>query len=590
MIVSAFRPSVGLLFLLLLAACVDGGDGGARPVGAGAASPREPAIATPRRSSADIRPLEVPPPAPVRPGCGDHRLLVTVETDAFGVGLRVKGPAGVVDLVWSLSGPGLAYAPTPPAPRLFNIDDREAFGIEDNREGEPVEAAFLLLVSGLRSGRRLELEMGQEGIGPAGTRIVVADLPDRRRPPRELAAFRFTGEYRTVELDLCDAPSLSLPAAGEPVLPPRVVAFYYPWWGTTAKPDPPDRCSGDSFGWLAEEGGVRTLGTGHLPIFRDGRRTIYRETVCWQYVRDDHGRRGWIYDVREPRFLAEQMRLAAAHGIDAFAVSTHGDNPEEMAFLERTALPAAEKAGFRIAALYEAPETGWSYDDGTDIAKVGRHLRDIVEILAASPTALTVDRDGRRRVVVFVDVMSLVRFPEPGSWDAVRAIVDDAGVPYFLWSGPGAFPWVFESGFDGVYHDLDVIETLEPPLGLAPYALRDERRLAYRVTVRTARERGLAVALPVVPGWEGFERYRPPDYVPLPRDYGAPGDLGRYYRVRWEDALEPFPDWVVITSWNEWVEGTEVEPSDDHPPSRYDYLEATRRYACRWRDVPGCAR
>jgi hypothetical protein len=132
------------------------------------------------------------------------------------------------------------------------------------------------------------------------------------------------------------------------------------------------------------------------------------------------------------------------------------------------------------------------------------------------------------------------------------------------------------------------VETIEAPLGLPPYALRDERRLAYRGAAWAARERGMALALPVVLGWEGAEAIRGPEDIQLPRDYGAPGEYGTYYRVRWEDALEQSPDWIVITSWNEWVEGTELEPSDTYPPSRFDYLEATWQYACRWRVDDGC--
>ena len=167
-------------------------------------------------------------------------------------------------------------------------------------------------------------------------------------------------------------------------------------------------------------------------------------------------------------------------------------------------------------------------------------------------------------------------------WATVRAEIDGAGVPYFLFSGPSAFTQVFTAGLDGVFNDLEVIETFEIPLELPAYALRDERRLAYRATAWMAREQGMPFALPVVLGWD-TAIVRPGDSAVIPRDYGAPGDDSKYYRVRWEDALEQFPDWVVITSWNEWAEGTEIEPSDVYPPSRFNYLVATREYAARWR-------
>jgi len=40
-------------------------------------------------------------------------------------------------------------------------------------------------------------------------------------------------------------------------------------------------------------------------------------------------------------------------------------------------------------------------------------------------------------------------------------------------------------------------------------------------------------------------------------------DGGQFYKNRWNDALSLQPDWISITSWNEWHEGTEIEPSKE---------------------------
>ncbi len=536
--------------------------------------------------SAALLPLSAraAPADPVRAGCGDYRLIVTVETDALGVGVRVSGPPNVVDVVWNLSGPGLGVE-LDAAPRVFNEDNREIFGVEANEAHEPIEAAFVLLVSGVQAGQRLQLEMGHEGAGPLGTWVKVSNARDDV-PGEELARFQVTSEYQAVSVDLCaSAPMPPLEPTPAP-LPPRVLAFFYPWWGTVAEPQGPYTCSGDAFGWVREvEGQVRFV-TAHTPIFQDGERTIYTQTACWMQWTDDTGRSGWLYDVSEVNFLAEQMQLARQNGIDGFLVSVHGDNTYEMDYLQNIALPTAAQADFLVGALYERPEGaefgGWSFDEATDIALVGGHLRRLVEMLAQSPAALRLeDAQGVEKVVIFVDPAVVARFTTPEQWAAIRALVDEAGIPYALWGGPAAFTQVFLGGFDGVFNDLEVIETYEPALGLPPYALRDERRLAYRATAWTARELGMYYALPVVLGWGPSPVH--PQETSIPRDYGFPGDDGAYYRVRWEDATENDPHWVVITSWNEWAEATEIEPSDVYPPSRYDYLGATARYACRWR-------
>lgn len=578
------------ILALLLAAC--GGEEppetlpeeGPPPAEAGNPAPPVPDIQAARAPDpqAGMPPLERPAPAPIRPGCGDYRLLVTIETDAVFAGMRVGLPEQALQLGWRLSGPGLAYSDPPITPYAFF--DEDTFLIDANDDRQALQARFLLIVTGVQQGQTLQLELGQGDPGENGTRITIANTLDGwENPGPTLFDAQVTEEYQTAALDLCAADPMPLPEPAA-ALPPRLLAFYYQWWRSEEE----FGCGEDPYAWRRELNGQWLLSTGHTPIFQDGDEVIYRETACWQQVTDDAGRSGWIYDQQDARFVAEQMALAKAYGLDGFAVSVNGDEPRELRFLAEAALPAAQQIGFWVAPLYEPPNSGWEYDMQADIKKVGTHLRKVLEAVGQHPAALTISRDGEEQVVIFVDGVVLQRFPDAESWAAIRAIADQAGVPYFLWSGPGETAWVFESGFEGIYHDLDVEETQESPLGLSPYALRDRRRLAYRASAWAARERGLPLALPVVTGWEGAQVFRTEEYVPLPRDYGAPGEYGTYYRVRWEDALEQFPDWIVVTSWNEWAEGTEIEPSDTYPPSRFDYLQATWAYACAWRGEKEC--
>jgi hypothetical protein len=48
-------------------------------------------------------------------------------------------------------------------------------------------------------------------------------------------------------------------------------------------------------------------------------------------------------------------------------------------------------------------------------------------------------------------------------------------------------------------------------------------------------------------------------------------DNGRYYDRQWQAAIDLRADWVVVTSWNEWMENTQIESS-----VRYGDLYATR--------------
>ncbi len=585
------RPTLSVLLLALvlfalpLAACGAGTEESSPPSGVEPPSVESLASVQPARTpdpQASVPSLQLPEAGPIRPGCGDYRLLVTIESDASFAAIRALLPEGALQLGWRLSGPGLAYSDPPPTPYAFF--DEDIFFIDANDDREMVQARFLWLITGMQPGQMLQLELGQGEPGETGTRITVDNtVGGWETPGPRLLDAPVTGEYQAVTLDLCAAEPMPLP---EPVaaLPPRVLAFYYQWWRSEEE----YACGEDPYAWRRERDGQWLISTGHTPISQEGQEAIYQETRCWRQVTDDAGRQGWVYDQADVRFVAEQMALAKAYGLDGFAVSVNGDEPRELRFLAESALPAAERVGFRVAPLYEPPNSGWEYDLQADIEKVGGHLKKVLQAVGGHPAALTVTKEGQEAVMVFVDGVVLQRFPDPASWAAIRAIADQAGVPYFLWSGPGEVAWVFESGFHGLYNDLDVEETQESPLGLPPYALRDRRRLAYRASAWAARERNMPLALPVVLGWEGARAFWDEEYVPLARDYGAPGDFGRYYRTRWEDALEPFPDWILVTSWNEWAEGTELEPSDTYPPSRFDYLQATWQYACRWRGGDGC--
>ena len=55
---------------------------------------------------------------------------------------------------------------------------------------------------------------------------------------------------------------------------------------------------------------------------------------------------------------------------------------------------------------------------------------------------------------------------------------------------------------------------------------------------------------------------------------------GEFYRRTFQGAIDSKPDWIVITSFNEWLEGTQIEPS-----KRYgrQYLDLTRTLADRFR-------
>jgi hypothetical protein len=58
---------------------------------------------------------------------------------------------------------------------------------------------------------------------------------------------------------------------------------------------------------------------------------------------------------------------------------------------------------------------------------------------------------------------------------------------------------------------------------------------------------------------------------------------GDFYDNSWTAAVGSNPDWISITSWNEWAEGSQVESSQGYGDY---YLDLTRQYAHSWKGIP----
>jgi len=62
--------------------------------------------------------------------------------------------------------------------------------------------------------------------------------------------------------------------------------------------------------------------------------------------------------------------------------------------------------------------------------------------------------------------------------------------------------------------------------------------------------------------------------------YIVPRDNGTTYSTSWSAAIASQPDWVTITSFNEWYEGAMIEPSVTYGTK---YLTETLQYTQQWR-------
>ena len=58
---------------------------------------------------------------------------------------------------------------------------------------------------------------------------------------------------------------------------------------------------------------------------------------------------------------------------------------------------------------------------------------------------------------------------------------------------------------------------------------------------------------------------------------------GSVYDEQWGRPIDAGADWVIVTSWNEWWENTEIEPGERYGTT---YLERTRAWADAFKAAP----
>ena len=277
------------------------------------------------------------------------------------------------------------------------------------------------------------------------------------------------------------------------------------------------------------------------------------------------------YESSDPVDLARVMSESRAAGIDGLVVSWAGKDFNDRIDHRRmvTCLTAAASAGTTIAALFEATVANPQHEDGlADPETVFHWLTDIVDLYAPNPAYLKVD--GRPVVMVY----AAQRMSQAGWQEAVSRLRATGRDVLLIGEGINATRL---GALDGLFYyasneyqgdqifDFDRTQSLS----VRTYHLLPGDTGKRRTWVAT-----------VSPGYD--DRQLKDGRVPRTSDR----DNGRYYDRQWQSAIDMRADWVVITSWNEWMENTQIEPS-----VRYGelYVKLTKMWADRFRRRQGAA-
>lgn len=326
----------------------------------------------------------------------------------------------------------------------------------------------------------------------------------------------------------------------------KVLTFYYPWYGTPWGPSDTD----DWHGW----GGER-----HDPDWvHQGRREI-----CAVDSPLDGP-----YDSLSDETIRRHIHEAELASIDGFIVSWWGfdDVPGARTLPARAIEKLLELAPteFDVTVYHETVD----YDDDRSVEETAvTDIERLVDEYGDDPSWLTVDGSP----VVFEYGRVLGEFERHGkgidSWHHVREQFDADGYD----------PFLVGDTFDPEY--LDVFDGLHTynPTGMIIQG--EDVTAAYQVAAAAAHEQHKLFAGTTLPGYDDrILSGRTRDgagYLLVPREDG-----GRYEKT-WNAVERADADWALVTSWNEWYEGSTIEPAREYG---FDYVDLTSQYAESFRD------
>lgn len=287
-----------------------------------------------------------------------------------------------------------------------------------------------------------------------------------------------------------------------------------------------------------------------LALFSAGFATmdgVHGEWVGWRQGRTNYGAlnapQGGPYDSLDEALLRNQIQLALQAGIDAFVCLWPGPGSIEDQVVAML-LDLATESDFQIGFYIEDQFIG----RGDDLRYLHERYSDHEAILRMGALPVLIfERNMQRSVDIARDLREL----------------SVEGIEFF-------------AVLDGI--DLQKAGTLD---GVSINTLRMERGEAFdllAIPEKMARAALHAEALGEI-------------YVATVH----PGGLGRLpngdqfivernetntYRMLWDSALACDPDWILLRSFNLWLEGTEIEPSEQYGST---YLALTRQFAEEWK-------
>lgn len=287
----------------------------------------------------------------------------------------------------------------------------------------------------------------------------------------------------------------------------KVLAFYYTWYGSP-------EVSGKWVHWRRGESDFSLLDQKGLP-----------------YVRATNHPTIGLYDSNDPLVIAGHLKLARDAGIDALIATWWGQGDfTDKAFEASMDIADNMRSTTKLTVYYETvPDE--------DPQKAVEDLLYVLEKYGARESFLKVN--GVPIVFIYGRAMGQLSAEQ---WGEVVAAVKKEK-PAVLIADTDSRTKPNKADFDG-YHFYNPVGRIKGGTDMGAF---------YRKYVEQYRAPGKIVCLTIIPGYDDTHVREPGTAVSREN-----GDL---YSRSWSSAVAAKPDWILITSWNEWHEGSEIEPS-----------------------------
>jgi glycoprotein endo-alpha-1,2-mannosidase len=336
---------------------------------------------------------------------------------------------------------------------------------------------------------------------------------------------------------------LRSPQASGSIQPSNIptFAFYYPWYGTPS-------VSGYWYHWNDAN---------HNPDnITNGRRDI----SATDYPLLD------VYDSNNETVISQHIQWAKQAGIGCFIISWWGIND------------FTDNASKHIREICERDNFNFTfyYESTTSINQALGDLNYLLNTYGNSPSYYKID--GRPVIFVFQrarDSLERGRYPffDNGWKDVVQDLKGNGENPYIIMDFGGyeydvkSFVDYFEGFVDGihVYNDIAIFD-------VSPSAVQ----YIYRSASDLAHSYNKIFVATIVPGFDNTVASNYNNSLVVDRQDGAT------YSLFWQIANASRPDGYAVTSFNEWHEGTEIEPSREYGNQ---YLNLTFEFVNQYSNI-----